>query len=98
MERMTKMVDLRESCMRKWERISERIMEQALVEAKTSAKTKQMIEDKKGIPGKTRVCTIWVKVHIFSFQNLSMLSDSCLFSYLTPELKQQLINSSNSLM
>ena len=53
------MVDLRESCMRKWESISERIMEQALVEAKTSAKTRQMIEDKKGVLGKTSyMCTI----------------------------------------
>ena len=52
MERMTKVADLKELCIRKWKSISERIMEQALVEAKTSAKTRQMIKDKKGIPGK----------------------------------------------
>ena len=73
------MVDLRESCMRKWESISERIMEQTLVEAKTSAKTRQMIENKKCIPGKTQVCTIYKNIVLLFVVLCAFISKQTMF-------------------
>ena len=56
MERMTKIKDLKESCIKKWENVLENILKQAESEAATSAKIRQAIDDKKGIiPGETEM-------------------------------------------